>query len=80
MQSHIIFNQSDYRWDIDAITKEEEEHGSSHDVHIIFLALKSTICETIDKGSKLQGRNIASHIIAIVRILLNYHNYIVRIN
>uniref|UniRef100_K4IAL8 Diterpene synthase 3, chloroplastic n=1 Tax=Salvia sclarea TaxID=38869 RepID=TPS3_SALSC len=47
-------------WDVD-ISRE----CCSNDVSIIFSALKQTISEVGDKGSKLQGRNITPHIIAL---------------
>nr|AZB50370.1 terpene synthase 2 [Nepeta racemosa] len=53
-------------WDVDASTK-----CSSHNVHIIFSALRRTIYEIGNKGFKLQGRNITNHIIDIWLDLLN---------
>lgn len=47
-------------WDVDVSTE-----CSSHNVKIIFSALRHTICEIGDKGFKLQGRSITDHIIAI---------------
>nr|A0A2K9RFY0.1 RecName: Full=Ent-kaurene synthase TSP4, chloroplastic; AltName: Full=Terpene synthase 4; Short=VacTPS4 [Vitex agnus-castus]AUT77123.1 ent-kaurene synthase [Vitex agnus-castus] len=47
-------------WDVDVSTE-----CSSQNVQIIFSALKCTICDIGDKGSKLQERSITNHIIDI---------------
>nr|AHJ59325.1 kaurene synthase 2 [Salvia miltiorrhiza f. alba] len=53
-------------WDVDICTE-----CYSHNVQIIFSALRCTICEIGDKAFKLQGRCITNHIIAIWLDLLN---------
>ncbi|XP_063949616.1 ent-kaurene synthase TSP4, chloroplastic isoform X2 [Daucus carota subsp. sativus] len=48
------------KWNVDVHTE-----CCSENVRILFLALRSTICETVDWASKWQGRNVTNHMIEI---------------
>ncbi|XP_028799726.1 ent-kaur-16-ene synthase, chloroplastic [Neltuma alba] len=48
------------KWDVDA-----DKESCSETVKILFLALKSTICESATQASEVQGRDVLNHLIQI---------------